>query len=134
METTSKQVCEDLLALLKRLKVNMAALAEEHDLTAMQLHALYALLQGEVTMGRVAGTLHCDASNVTGIVDRLVTQQLITRTESAQDRRTKVLQLTPKGQQVIDDITAKLPVCLGCTKLNATERNTLHTTIAKLAS
>jgi len=68
----------------------------------MQIHALYAIKHGDVTMGRVAETLHCDASNVTGIVDRLVAGQFITRQEGELDRRTKTLQLTAKGHRAID--------------------------------
>lgn len=134
MEITSKQVCEDLLALLRRLKANLAALAEIHSLTPPQLYALYAIQQGETTMGRVASTLQCDASNVTGIVDRLVAQQLITRQEHERDRRAKTLQLTVKGQQIIEDIDVKLPAQLGCVKLNAAERETLHNIICKVIS
>lgn len=51
-------------------------------------------------MGRLAETLACDASNVTGLVDRLESRGLIRRRASAHDRRVKVLQLTPTGTRV----------------------------------
>jgi DNA-binding MarR family transcriptional regulator len=51
-------------------------------------------------MSRLADTLSCDASNVTGLVDRLESRGLVRREPSPQDRRVKVLQLTPTGAQL----------------------------------
>ena len=42
-------------------------------------------------MGRLADTLSCDASNVTGLVDRLESRGLVRRQPSPDDRRVKVL-------------------------------------------
>jgi DNA-binding MarR family transcriptional regulator len=134
MNITSEQVCQDLLGLIGRMKASMVVLAEKYDLTIMQVHALYAISQGDVTMGKVAGTLHCDASNVTGIVDRLVAIKFITRQEGAQDRRTKTLQLTDKGRAAIDDIYSHLPAQLGCARLSDTEREQLHGIVGKLTT
>ena len=51
-------------------------------------------------MSRLADTLSCDASNVTGLVDRLESRGLVRRQPSAEDRRVKVLQLTPAGSRL----------------------------------
>lgn len=112
----------------------MHKVAEEHSLTIAQVGTLYAILSGETTMGRVAGALHCDASNVTGIVDRLVAQKLVVRHESERDRRTKTLRLTLEGKKITDAIIAKLPETIGCAKLSQTERATLHVAIGKLTA
>ena len=48
-------------------------------------------------MSRLAEALACDASNVTGLVDRLEARGLVRRQPSAGDRRVKVLELTPAG-------------------------------------
>lgn len=133
METTPSQTCEELLNLLGRLKTAMFGVAEEYGLTPVQLGTLYAIIHGDVTMGAVARTLHCDASNVTGIIDRLVASQLVTRHENAADRRAKTLQLTAKGQQIVDKVMGQLPSVLGCDKLNGTERATFHSLVMKLA-
>ena len=50
-------------------------------------------------MGELASALSCDASNVTGLVDRLESRGLLQRSPSAEDRRVKVLSLTPLGAQ-----------------------------------
>lgn len=132
MKITSEQVCQDLLGIIGRIKTSLATLSEKYDLTIMQVHALYAISQGDTTMGKVATTLHCDASNVTGIVDRLVAAGLITRQEGAHDRRTKTLHLTDHGLTAVGDIYSKLPSALGCSRLSDSERATLHHIVTKL--
>ena len=71
------------------------------DLSPVQCHVLH-LIEPErpLPMGRLAETLACDASNVTGLVDRLESRGLVTRRPSAADRRVKVLDLTPKGARL----------------------------------
>jgi DNA-binding MarR family transcriptional regulator len=74
---------------------------EEHGLTFPQAHAL-RLLDPErpLPMNEIAGRLLCDASNVTGIADRLESRGLIERRAGSGDRRVKMLALTPTGADV----------------------------------
>jgi MarR family transcriptional regulator, organic hydroperoxide resistance regulator len=58
------------------------------------------LLEQPQTMGRMAGFLHCDPSNVTGIVDALEERGLAERKPSAADRRVKVVELTAAGRRL----------------------------------
>ena len=133
MELSPQQVCQEILQLLDCVKVSILALAETQGLTQVQLIALYFIDQrGDLAMGQVADVLHCDASNVTGIVDRMVVQGLVVRQESTKDRRTKKLQLTAKGKQVVAALHAALPGKLHCDSLSATERTTLHTIVQKV--
>ena len=134
MEITSAQICDELLALLGQVKAHIGKLADTYGLTRIQLYALYTIeQQGGLAMGHVASALHCDASNVTGIVDRLVAQGLVVRQESEQDRRAKILQLTTAGKEMIADITSKLPVSIGCASLSSDERETLYDLVRKVA-
>ena len=132
MELSDSQVCDDLLGLIKRVKACLATVAEAHHITLMQLNALYAISHGHMIMGQLADNLHCDASNITGIIDRLVAQGLVTRKESSQDRRAKILALTKEGQKIMDDALATLPVKLGCNRLGEDERATMHVLINKV--
>ena len=73
----------------------------EFDLSPAQCHVLHLIEPGRpLPMRRLAETLSCDASNVTGLIDRLESRGLVQRHASAQDRRVKALQLTPAGRQV----------------------------------
>src|SRR5713226_4435512 len=60
----------------------------ELGLSPMQAHAL-RFLERPVPMSELADTLWCDASNVTGIVDRLEARGLVERRPSDGDRRVK---------------------------------------------
>ena len=73
----------------------------ELDLSPVQWHVLH-LIEPErpMPMGQLAETLACDASNVTGLVDRLETRGLVQRRPSAGDRRVKVVQLTSRGSRM----------------------------------
>jgi DNA-binding MarR family transcriptional regulator len=73
----------------------------ECDLSPVQCHVLHLIEPGRpLPMNRLADTLSCDASNVTGLVDRLEARGLIRRQTSPDDRRVKVLQLTAAGSRL----------------------------------
>jgi MarR family transcriptional regulator, organic hydroperoxide resistance regulator len=73
----------------------------EFELSPVQCHVLHLLEPGRpMPMGRLAQTLACDASNVTGLVDRLESRGLVQRRASTDDRRVKVLDLTPTGSRL----------------------------------
>src|SRR5918995_6519445 len=82
-------------------RANLPPLAAELQLSPAQCHVLH-LIEPErpVPMGQLAETLACDASNVTGLVDRLESRGLVRRRPSAADRRVKVLVLTPSGSRI----------------------------------
>src|SRR5258706_244861 len=66
-----------------------------------QLGALMSLEPGSaVPMSKLADTLRCDNSNVTGIVDRLEARGLVERRSDEHDRRVKMLVVTERGAQL----------------------------------
>src|SRR5919204_6030706 len=72
----------------------------ELGLTFTQAHALRMLdPERPLPMSALADRLFCDASNVTGIADRLESRGLVERRSAEGDRRVKVLALTPEGAQ-----------------------------------
>lgn len=77
------------------------ALAAEFEISPMGIKTLYLLEPGvEIPMSRVADQCGCDASNITGIVDRLESRGLIERRDSPTDRRVKLIALTEEGAEV----------------------------------
>jgi len=82
-------------------RANLPALAAKLELSPAQCHVLH-LIEPErpVPMKDLAGTLACHASNVTGLVDRLESRGLVQRRPSPEDRRVKVLVLTPTGVRI----------------------------------
>lgn len=80
-------------------KARFTPLAQELDISPPQFHTLRLLEPGsEIPMRALAESLVCDASNVTGIVDRLEARGLVERRSAAHDRRVKMLALTPEGE------------------------------------
>lgn len=82
-------------------RANLPSLAAELELSPAQCHVLHLIEPGRpLPMGQLAETLACDASNVTGLVDRLESRGLVHRRPSPVDRRVKVLELTPTGSRL----------------------------------
>ncbi|WP_370645213.1 MarR family winged helix-turn-helix transcriptional regulator [Corallococcus sp. EGB] len=87
---------------------NFPALAAELDLSPVQAHVLKQLGEGPLAMSTLAHYLSCDASNVTGLVDRLEARGLVERKSSEQDRRVKMLVLTEAGAELRGRLMARL--------------------------
>jgi len=82
-------------------RAHLLASGAEFDLSPIQCQVLHLIEPGRpLPMSRLAETLSCDASNVTGLVDRLESRGLVQRQPSASDRRVKVLQLTSTGSRL----------------------------------
>jgi DNA-binding MarR family transcriptional regulator len=80
---------------------HLPTLDGELELSPIQCHVLHLLEPGRpLPMGRLAGMLGCHASNVTGLVDRLEARGVVLRQPSPDDRRVKVLDLTPEGTRL----------------------------------
>src|SRR5712671_1134286 len=115
-------------------RATLPPLAAELQLSPAQCHVLHLIEPGRpVPMGRLAETLACDASNVTGLVDRLESRGLVRRRPSAEDRRVKVLDLTPTGSRLrtllLDRMTTP-PATLG--RLSVREQRTLVRILTRL--
>jgi DNA-binding MarR family transcriptional regulator len=82
-------------------RASLPPLAAELELSPAQCHVLHLIEPDRpIPMGQLAETLACDASNVTGLVDRLESRGLVRRRPSPEDRRVKVLVLTPTGSRL----------------------------------
>lgn len=75
------------------------SIARELDLRPSGFGTL-RMLDRPRTMSEVATALRCDNSNVTGIVDSLEEKGLARRRPSDEDRRVKLIELTPEGRTV----------------------------------
>ncbi|MET8022640.1 MarR family transcriptional regulator [Streptomyces avermitilis] len=124
----------DTAQLMELLSVSLAAYygdftaaAASESLTASQGKTLNVLRRGPASMSVLATTLTCDASNMTGIVDRLEKRGLVRREPSPSDRRVKNVILTAEGERVINVIRGKMHATLaGLDRLSAQERDTLY--------
>ncbi len=87
--------------LMDRTKQDVRAVADEQGLSIAQLDVLRRLgRHGPSPMRRLAEQMNCEASNLTGLVDRLERRGLVTRLNDPDDRRVRLLALTPDGKAV----------------------------------
>jgi len=103
---------DDLWPLLTEFALNMRgwwiSTCYGLDLTPAQGMALRSLDPDvPLAMSALADTLACDASNVTGVVDKMEARGLIARQGAENDRRVKVLVVTEKGRQVRRELLSR---------------------------
>jgi DNA-binding MarR family transcriptional regulator len=83
-------------------------ICDDLGLTPMQGHALRSLDPDRPSpMSVLADMLICDASNVTAIVDKLESRGLILRQGAENDRRIKMLAVTPQGRELRERLCAR---------------------------
>jgi DNA-binding MarR family transcriptional regulator len=130
------QACEAWTLLLEfsfSQRASLPALASELELSPAQCHLLNLIAERPMPMGQLAGALSCDASNITGLVDRLESRGLVQRSPSAEDRRVKVLSLTPQGERLkaalIERMTSEPPTL---TRLSAADQRALVRILRRL--
>ncbi len=74
-------------------------------LTIAQLKSLFFISnQGSTNSGKLAVALGVTPTNTTGIIDRLVKQGLVSRSENPEDRRMLVLRATGKGEELVANL------------------------------
>jgi DNA-binding MarR family transcriptional regulator len=77
------------------------AILSELGISPQQSMAIGSLKPGEpMPMSALADALHCDNSNITGIVDRLEAAELVRRQPDDRDRRVKAVVLTAEGERM----------------------------------
>ncbi|MBB5871802.1 DNA-binding MarR family transcriptional regulator [Allocatelliglobosispora scoriae] len=77
----------------------------ELNLTMPQLKVMLILAtKGGAGGQELVGVLGVTLATMTGIVDRLVAADLVTRREDPQDRRVRRVELTESGRQLIDKL------------------------------
>nr|WP_128643975.1 MarR family transcriptional regulator [Streptomyces sp. SS] len=107
--------------------------AASENLTASQGKALTVLRRGPAAMRALAETMTCDASNMTGIIDRLEKRALVRREPDASDRRVKNVILTAEGERVTDAIRAKMRTTqAGLDSLDDEDRASLYTLLERV--
>lgn len=77
----------------------------DSGLTPTQLRSLFLIVnKGSTNFKKLAEALGVTPANVTGIVDRLVEQGLVSRTQNPEDRREMTLQATDKGKALVSNL------------------------------
>jgi DNA-binding MarR family transcriptional regulator len=111
MASSSKRQATDAVLTASRVLVSVAArsLADHEEVVSLrQYRALVVLAsRGPQRPGDLAVALGVDPSTATRLCDRLVRKRLITRRRAGDDRREVRLDLTAKGNRLVDSVTQR---------------------------
>ncbi|MGA2176044.1 MAG: MarR family transcriptional regulator [Verrucomicrobiota bacterium] len=84
--------------------------AEAAGITAQQHQALLAIkgfpARDKITVGELAERLQLRHHSAVGLIDRLVAEKLVVREPSAEDRRQVLVQLTSRGEAVLEKLAS----------------------------
>lgn len=131
------EVAHEIAGLLFRVTEQTRAVfestARRFELTPPQARALLELEQ-PAPMRAVADRLRCDASNITGIADRLESRGLITREPDPNDRRVKTLVLTDSGRRARAELERAARSSPAMAALTPRERTSLRRLLAKMST
>jgi len=126
-----------LVEFLMAAKQNVIAIGTEFGLTSIQVLTLLLVDENQPRpMKNFCVMFHCDASNVTGIIDGLEDKGLVTRQNDPQDRRIKVIRLEQAGKKMQQAIIDRLDGMDGplFDALNDHEKQQFARIIAKIAA
>ncbi|MFG2328440.1 MarR family winged helix-turn-helix transcriptional regulator [Streptomyces sp. NPDC048604] len=107
--------------------------AAQHALTGAQARVLGLISLEPVPMRKIARTLKCEPSNITGIVDRLETRGLVERRPDPADRRVKLASATDEGRRTAKALRGSLDFArepLG--RLSESERTLLRDLLKRM--
>jgi DNA-binding MarR family transcriptional regulator len=119
-----EEIAELVIRLASDLEAWIGRAVAPLELTEPQA-VLIRLLRQPISMGAAAEALYCDASNLTGIVDRLEKRGLVERRTLPADRRVKQLVLTSSGRRLCERLEEMATAAPGLSDLSNNEQETL---------
>lgn len=105
-----------------------------HGLTPMQAIVLMRLGDAPLPASEIARHLHCDTSNVTGLVDPLERQGLVERVTPATDRRVRAVALTAIGRRIRTSLLASVEDSPVLDRLDTDELAALRSLLTKMVT
>ena len=104
-----REVLDLTMGLMRAMQGHFHERVEASGVPAPEVMALWRLREsGQMPMRAVAACMHMDPSQVTSLVDRLERRGYAERRPNAEDRRVKLVALTPQGEGFLDDLWSRL--------------------------
>ena len=128
-----EEIIDAFSALFGQMAEHFEAVADRFGLPPFCVKALH-MLSSPMAMKELSRKFGCDPSFVTAIADQLDSRGLGRRETDSADRRIKHLLLTPKGQQLREQLESELMACTPWSRtLDTDERRTLLALLRKMA-
>ena len=131
------QVIVALRRITRAIDLRSRGLMQQIGLTAPQLASLQAIARLQpITGGALAKSIHLSQATPTGILTRLESRNLVSRTRSGSDRRTVVVELTEDGRAVLESAPSLLQDSFRreLLKLHEWEQTQMLATLQRIAS
>jgi DNA-binding MarR family transcriptional regulator len=96
--TSDDELAGALIGLFLEIDGLFSTVSRQLGLTPQQAQLLCFAQQLQPSFGELATRLHCDKTNITGLVDRLQRRDLLTRRPDSDDRRMTRVHLTTQGE------------------------------------
>ncbi|MCI3276884.1 MarR family winged helix-turn-helix transcriptional regulator [Streptomyces cylindrosporus] len=94
------ELVETLIGVFMEIDGLFSTASRQLGLTPQQAQLLCFAQHLQPSFGELATLLHCDKTNITGLVDRLQRRGLLIRQPDPNDRRMTRVHLTPEGKAV----------------------------------
>ncbi len=107
MSSNGGRAWQAMTDFLRSQKRHMIASIGDLDMSVQLAHALASIPREGMTMRALADELACDASNATGIVDRLEERGFTERRVDDADRRVKRVFLTGAGRRMQERVRSR---------------------------
>lgn len=103
------QVIVALRRITRAIDLHSRGLMQEIGLTTPQLASLQMIARKQpITVGALAKSVHLSQATMTGILTRLESRNLVSRSRRGTDKRTVVVELTAEGQAMIKNAPSLL--------------------------
>ena len=133
-EPAAREIVDLVFLLVGRMQEHFEVTAATFGLPVTDAKALLRLGTG-ISMRELALELRCDASNVTGIADKLEARGLAVREPHPDDRRVKRLALTPDGERLKAQLAERLYEDVPIVRdLGPDERRAFHALLSRAVS
>ena len=99
-ETLAYEVYKTLRYAYHSIRKELHNRLAENGITWPQFHALYHIGDEGIPTHELAKELRCNASNMTGLIDRMVENNWVYRASCAEDRRVWIIKLTEEGKKL----------------------------------
>lgn len=105
MKDFTEAWCFRLAALSRKISRSYNAECSNYGITATQSFVLLDLLDHDGSSVKdIATRIQLDSPAVTGVIDRLIKENLVVRQEDPSDRRSLQIFLTPPGQCLVEKL------------------------------
>jgi DNA-binding MarR family transcriptional regulator len=108
-DAIEESILRSLRRITRAIDLYSRRLSKQYKLTGPQLVCLrYVKARGPLAPSELAEAVALSQATITGIIDRLHAQDLVTRDRNEQDRRRVIVALTQKGETLVESLPSPL--------------------------